>query len=392
MDQQEDTFLSHLFELRDRLIKALLSIGIVFVCLFPWAKELYALLAQPLIATLPQGGQMIATDVVGVFLVPMKVALMVAFLIVLPYVLYQVWAFVAPGLYSHEKRLALPLVAASVVLFFVGMSFAYFLVFPTVFKFMANIAPEGVAWMTDIEKYLSFVMSTFLAFGVTFEVPVVVVVLVRMNIVALETLKEWRSYMIVAAFVIAAIFTPPDVISQLMLAIPLCLLYELGMLMAKFVSKPVKPESDGTDLVWFPSLVALFTLARQRRAFADPDRRRELGFLAQQSERHAGAGFERGDQVEHDLWVLDRLSFNRKQNVARADSARVGRTAALDAGDQGAAGVLELERLGQFRRDLLRFDADPAACYGTGLDDLLHDAAGGRDGDSEADAERAARA
>ena len=249
MEKQEDTFLSHLFELRDRLIKALLSIGIVFVCLFPWAKELYALLAQPLIATLPQGGQMIATDVVGVFLVPMKVALMVAFLIALPYVLYQVWAFVAPGLYSHEKRLALPLVAASVVLFFVGMSFAYFLVFPTVFKFMAYIAPEGVAWMTDIEKYLSFVMSTFLAFGVTFEVPVVVVVLVRMNIVALETLKEWRSYMIVAAFVIAAIFTPPDVISQLMLAIPLCLLYELGMLMAKFVSKPVKPESDGTDLV-----------------------------------------------------------------------------------------------------------------------------------------------
>ena len=249
MDQQEDTFLSHLFALRDRLIKALLSIGIVFVCLFPWAKELYALLAQPLIATLPQGGQMIATDVVGVFLVPMKVALMVAFLIALPYVLYQVWAFVAPGLYTHEKRLALPLVAASVFLFFVGMSFAYFLVFPTVFKFMANIAPEGVAWMTDIEKYLSFVMTTFLAFGVTFEVPVVVVVLVRMRVVELETLKEWRSYMIVAAFVIAAIFTPPDVISQLMLAIPLCLLYELGMLMARFVSKPVKPESERTDLV-----------------------------------------------------------------------------------------------------------------------------------------------
>ena len=249
MDQQEDTFLSHLFELRDRLIKALLSIGIVFVCLFPWAKELYALLAQPLIATLPQGGQMIATDVVGVFLVPMKVALMVAFLIALPYVLYQVWAFIAPGLYTHEKRLALPLVAASVFLFFVGMSFAYFLVFPTVFNFMANVAPEGVAWMTDIEKYLSFVMTTFLAFGVTFEVPVVVVVLVRMGVVTVETLKEWRSYMIVAAFVIAAIFTPPDVISQLMLAIPLCLLYELGMLMARFVAKPVTPESDRTDLV-----------------------------------------------------------------------------------------------------------------------------------------------
>ena len=209
----------------------------MFVCLFPWAKELYALLAQPLLASLPQGGQMIATDVVGVFLVPMKVALMVAFLIALPYVLYQAWAFVAPGLYAHEKRLALPLVTASVVLFFVGMAFAYFLVFPTVFGFMARIAPEGVAWMTDIEKYLSFVMGTFIAFGVTFEVPVVVIVLVQMRVVKLATLKEWRPYVIVGAFVVGAIFTPPDVISQLMLAIPLCLLYELGMLMSRFVSR-----------------------------------------------------------------------------------------------------------------------------------------------------------
>jgi sec-independent protein translocase protein TatC len=232
--------------LRDRLIRALLAIGIVFVCLFPWSKELYALLAQPLLASLPQGGQMIATDVVGVFLVPMKVALMVAFLIALPYVLYQVWAFVAPGLYVHEKRLALPLVTASVVLFFVGMAFAYFLVFPTVFGFMAKVAPEGVAWMTDIEKYLSFVMSTFIAFGVTFEVPVVVIVLVQMRVVKLATLREWRPYVIVGAFVVGAIFTPPDVISQLMLAIPLCLLYELGMLMSRFVSQPEEvkePES-----------------------------------------------------------------------------------------------------------------------------------------------------
>lgn len=242
MSTQEDSFLSHLFELRDRLIRALLSIGLVFVCLFPWAKELYALLAQPLLATLPQGGQMIATDVVGVFLVPMKVALMVAFLIALPYVLYQVWAFVAPGLYVHEKRLAIPLLTASVVLFFIGMAFAYFLVFPTVFGFMAQVAPEGVAWMTDIEKYLSFVMSTFIAFGVTFEVPVIVIVLVRMRIVELAKLKEWRSYVIVGAFVVAAIFTPPDVISQFMLAVPLCLLYELGMLMARFVSTAPEVE------------------------------------------------------------------------------------------------------------------------------------------------------
>ena len=236
-EQQEETFFSHLVELRDRLIRVLMSVGIVFLCLFPWAKELYALLAQPLLATLPKGGQMIATDVVGVFLVPMKVALMVAFLIALPYVLYQVWAFVAPGLYAHEKRLAFPLVASSVLLFFIGMAFAYFLVFPTVFGFMSKIAPEGVAWMTDIEKYLSFVLTTFIAFGVTFEVPVIVIVLVKMGIVELKTLKEWRPYVIVGAFVIGAIFTPPDVISQLMLAIPLCLLYELGMLMARFVSK-----------------------------------------------------------------------------------------------------------------------------------------------------------
>ena len=239
MNIPEESFLSHLVELRDRLIRALLSILVVFLCLFPWAKDLYALLAQPMLATLPQGGQMIATDVVGVFLVPMKVALMVAFLIALPYVLYQIWAFVAPGLYAHEKRLALPLVSSSVLLFFSGMAFAYFLVFPTVFGFMSQVAPEGVAWMTDIEKYLSFVMGTFVAFGVAFEVPVIVVVLVLIGAVDITTLKEWRSYVIVGAFIVAAIFTPPDVVSQLMLAIPLCLLYELGILMARFVRKPI---------------------------------------------------------------------------------------------------------------------------------------------------------
>lgn len=235
MNLPEESFLSHLFELRDRLIRALLAVGIIFICLFPWSKELYTLLAQPLLDTLPKGGQMIATDVVGVFLVPMKVTMMVAFLVALPYVLFQVWAFVAPGLYAHEKRLAIPLVAASVLLFFTGMSFAYFLVFPTVFGFMAGVAPEGVAWMTDIDKYLSFVLSTFLAFGVTFEVPVVVIVLVRMGVVDIPKLKEWRPYVIVGAFVVGAIFTPPDVVSQIMLALPLWLLYELGIVLARFV-------------------------------------------------------------------------------------------------------------------------------------------------------------
>jgi sec-independent protein translocase protein TatC len=172
----------------------------------------------------------------------MKVTMMVAFLVALPYVLFQVWAFVAPGLYAHEKRLAIPLVMASALLFFVGMSFAYFLVFPTVFGFMSQVAPEGVAWMTDIDKYLSFVMSTFVAFGVTFEVPVVVIVLVRMGVVDIAKLKEWRPYVIVGAVVLGAIFTPPDVVSQIMLAVPLWLLYELGILLARFVG--VAPPRD----------------------------------------------------------------------------------------------------------------------------------------------------
>ncbi len=241
----QDTFISHLIELRDRLLRAILAVMIVFLCLFPWARELYALLAMPLVAALPAGGQMIATDVVGVFLVPVKVAFLVAFVIALPYVLYQVWAFVAPGLYVHEKRLVLPLVVASSVLFIVGMSFAYFLVFPVVFKFMASIAPEGVAWMTDIDKYLSFALTTFLAFGVTFEVPVVVIVLVRVGVISIDKLKEIRPYVIVGAFVIGAIFTPPDVISQVMLALPLWFLYELGILLARFVGKSSAAAEEG---------------------------------------------------------------------------------------------------------------------------------------------------
>lgn len=259
----EASFISHLVELRDRLIRALLSVLIIFVCLFPWSKDLYTLLANPLLATLPAGGQMIATDVVGVFLVPMKVTLMVAFLIALPYVLLQAWAFVAPGLYAHEKRLVLPLVVASVLLFFCGMAFAYFLVFPTVFGFMAKVAPEGVAWMTDIDKYLSFVLSTFVAFGVTFEVPVIVIVLVRIGLVDIAKLKEWRPYVIVGAFIIGAIFTPPDVLSQIMLAVPLWLLYELGIILAGLIGRrpapapappaaaaPAAPATSGGD--WQP--------------------------------------------------------------------------------------------------------------------------------------------
>jgi len=249
-EPQQDSFLSHLIELRQRLVRVLAAVLVVCLLLLPWSREIYAILAHPLMASLPKGGQMIATDVIGPFLVPLKVTLLVGFVVALPYVLYEAWAFVAPGLYMHEKKLVLPLVVASFTLFLVGMSFAYFLVFPIVFKFMASVAPEGVAWMTDIDKYFSFVLTTFIAFGVTFEVPVVVIVLVRAGIVSIDKLKEIRPYVIVGAFVVGAIFTPPDVISQVLLALPLWLLYEVGIVIARFLSRPAgaaeeEPEPDG---------------------------------------------------------------------------------------------------------------------------------------------------
>jgi sec-independent protein translocase protein TatC len=254
MEDKEETFISHLVELRDRLIRALVAVGVVFLALVNWARDIYSLLAAPMLAALPQGGHMIATDVAGAFFVPMKVTMMVAFLIALPYVLYQAWAFVAPGLYQHEKRLALPLLVASVVLFFIGMGFAYFIVFPTVFAFINAFAPEGVAVMTDIDKYLSFVLTTFLAFGVTFEVPVAVIVLVRVGLVSIEKLKEIRPYVIVGCFVVGAIFTPPDVLSQIMLAVPMWLLYELGIVMARVIGKPAEDEETPSQApaAWRP--------------------------------------------------------------------------------------------------------------------------------------------
>jgi sec-independent protein translocase protein TatC len=235
-DAPQDTFISHLIELRTRLLRSIIAVVVVLFALFPFAKDIYAALARPLLAVLPHGATMIATDVTGTFLVPLKVTLMAAFLLALPYVLYQAWAFVAPGLYQHEKRLAVPVIVSSCLFFVVGMAFAYFIVFPVAFGFFAGYTPVGVQMMTDIDKYLSFVLTMFLAFGLTFETPVVVIVLVRMRIVTLEKLKAARPYVIVGAFVVGAVFTPPDVISQLMLAIPLWLLYELGVLLARFVA------------------------------------------------------------------------------------------------------------------------------------------------------------
>jgi sec-independent protein translocase protein TatC len=236
--------IAHLLELRKRLLNSVLALLLVFICLFPWAADLYALLAQPLLAKLPQGGHMIATDVTTPFFVPMKVALMTAFLIALPYILFQVWSFVAPGLYSHEKRWIVPLVIASLLLFVSGMAFAYFAVFPMVFGFITASAPEGVAVMTDIDKYLSFVLSMFLAFGVTFQVPVAVVAMVKMGFITVAKLRDIRRYVIVGAFIVAAVLTPPDVVSQFMLAIPLWLLYEAGIWVAVWMTgKPKETET-----------------------------------------------------------------------------------------------------------------------------------------------------
>ncbi len=243
----EQPFVQHLIELRDRLVKAAMAVVVVAVVLgiYPGPGALYDLMAAPLVAHLPKGATMIATSVISPFMVPLKVLLMAAFLLALPVVLYQLWAFVAPGLYTHEKKLVLPLVVSSTILFFVGVAFCYFFVFGRVFAFIQSFAPASITASPDIEAYLGFVLNMFLAFGMAFEVPVVVVVLARMGIFSIDKLKEFRGYFVVLAFIIAAIVTPPDVVSQLALAIPMCLLYEIGIWAAQLFIKHTKaPEDD----------------------------------------------------------------------------------------------------------------------------------------------------
>ncbi|MEO7392453.1 MAG: twin-arginine translocase subunit TatC [Ramlibacter sp.] len=243
----EQPFVAHLVELRDRLIKAMIAVGAVAAVLFmyPGPGALYDILAAPLIAHLPKGATLIATSVISPFLVPLKILLMAAFLVALPVVLYQAWAFVAPGLYSHEKKLVLPLVFSSTLLFFMGVAFCYFFVFGQVFSFIQSFAPKSITAAPDIEAYLSFVLTMFIAFGLAFEVPIVVVVLARLNFVSIRKLKEFRAYFIVLAFVIAAIITPPDVVSQLALAIPMCLLYEVGIWAAQLFIKHTQAPDEG---------------------------------------------------------------------------------------------------------------------------------------------------
>ena len=243
---QTQPLVEHLLELRRRLVYAAMGVALCFIAIVPFAQQLYAFVAQPLMSVLPENSSMIATDVVAPFFVPIKVAMMAAFLVTLPNTLYQIWAFVAPALYQNEKRLIAPLILSSVTLFFSGMAFCYFLVFPVMFKFFAGVTPLGVSMATDIDKYLSFILTLFLAFGITFEVPVAVILLNRMGVVPLDTLQAARPYIIVISFILAAIFTPPDILSQILLAIPMIVLYELGVLVCRMSGKR-ENHNENTD-------------------------------------------------------------------------------------------------------------------------------------------------
>lgn len=235
--EKGESLISHLIELRARLLRAIAAVLVVFLALVPVAKPLYTLMAKPLLSRLPEHSTMVAIDVVTPFLVPIKLAFFAAVVIAMPMVLYQLWAFVAPGLYKHEKRLAMPLLVSATLLFYLGCAFAYFLVLPTVFAFLVGVAPEGVSMMTDLSHYLDFVLALFLAFGLCFEIPVAIVILVALGVVSPAQLTKNRPYVIVGAFVVAAVLTPPDAFSQIMLAVPMCALYEIGVIAARMVTR-----------------------------------------------------------------------------------------------------------------------------------------------------------
>jgi len=246
-EEVEQPFLSHLVEVRDRLLRVVLVVSVIFIGLFSFANDLYALLAKPLLAHLPEGGTMIATEVASPFLTPFKLAMVISIFIAIPFILYQAWAFIAPGLYRNEKILALPLLVSSIILFYAGMAFAYFVVFPLVFGFLTGIAPEGVAVMTDIAKYLDFVLKMFFAFGIAFEVPIATIILVATGITTPESLASKRPYIIVGAFTVGMLLTPPDIISQTLLALPMWLLFEIGLFFSRMILRKRKEAAAAED-------------------------------------------------------------------------------------------------------------------------------------------------
>jgi len=251
ISQKAEPFVSHLFELRNRLLVAVAAVLVLFICLVPFADNLYEWFAKPLISNLPQGSTMISTEPHGPFFVPFKFAFAVAFALAIPIVLYQIWAFVAPGLYTNERRIVMPLIVSSTLLFYAGVLFAYYVVFPIIFKFFIGMAPEGVAVMTDINAYMSFALKLFFAFGVAFEVPVATVLLAKLGVVSPDKMAKQRPYIILAAFVVGMLMTPPDIFSQVMLAVPVCLLFELGLFCARRMEASKQSdeldEEDGDD-------------------------------------------------------------------------------------------------------------------------------------------------
>ncbi len=235
---------AHLTELRDRLLRALLAILVVFICLFPFANEIYSFVSQPLRSLLPEGTTMIATEVASPFLTPFKLTLVAAIFVAIPYILYQIWSFIAPGMYRHEKRLAIPLLASSVLLFYAGAAFAYYVVFPLIFAFFTSVGPEDIAMMTDINSYLNFVLKLFFAFGIAFEIPIAAVIMIWAGITTPEDLAKKRPYIIVGCFVFGMLLTPPDVISQALLAIPMWILFEIGVFFGRFIQRRAQPGVD----------------------------------------------------------------------------------------------------------------------------------------------------
>jgi len=274
---KEDTFLSHLIELRDRLLRSVLAILGVFLALFPFANQIYTFLSGPLTKHLPEGSSMIAIEVASPFLIPFKLTLLLAVVIAVPYLLYQLWSFVAPGLYRHERRLALPIIVSGTVLFYLGMVFAYYVVFPLVFGFFTSAAPEGVSVMTDIGKYLDFVIVVFLAFGIAFEVPIVTVVLVSVGATTPEALSAKRPYVIVGAFVVGMLLTPPDIISQTLLAVPVWLLFEIGLVFSRSV---VRRKAGGSDT----------EADEESRPLSDEEMEAELDAVEREEDQSEGSG------------------------------------------------------------------------------------------------------
>jgi len=245
--EKHETLLTHLYELRSRLLWIVGVVMLVFICLFPFANELYEYLAGPLITHMPEGSSMVAIDVAAPFLIPFKFVFVLSIVLAIPVILYHVWGFIAPGLYSHEKRLAFPIIVSSWALFYLGMAFAYFIVFPLMFAFFTRVAPQGVAVMTDIGRYLDFVLKIFIAFGVAFEVPIITFVLVKLGITSPAQLAAKRPYVIVGAFVVGMLLTPPDIISQFLLAIPVWLLFELGLFLTRVLIKDHDGELEGDN-------------------------------------------------------------------------------------------------------------------------------------------------